>query len=337
MDKKNSKPEVVVVTGASGGVGRAVAREFGRHGAHVGLLARGQDGLEAARREIEELGGRAIAIPTDVSRYDDVAEAAAEVERQFGPIDIWINDAMVSVFAPFMKVTPKEYQHVTDVTYHGQVWGTRVALERMMPRNRGHVVQVGSALSKRSIPLQSAYCGAKHAVAGFTESIRTELLHAKSNVVLTIVQLPAVNTPQFEWSRNKMPRRPRPLGKIHQPEIAARAIYFAAHSNRKEMWVGWPTLESILGERVASALLDRWLAKTAWKGQMRKDRADPNAPDNFWKPVAGDHGARGPFDAKAAKRTSQVWLDEHRGLVALAGVGLAAATAGALVASRSLG
>ncbi len=333
---KNKRSEVVVITGASGGVGRAVAREFGKRGARVGLLARGHDGLEAAKREVEQLGGQAIAIPTDVSRYDDVSEAAKEVAQVFGPIDVWINDAMVSIYGPFMKVTPKEFQHITDVTYHGQVWGTRVALEHMVPRDRGHIVQVGSALAKRSIPLQSAYCGAKHAVAGFTESVRTELIHLRSKVKLTIVQLPGLNTPQFEWTRNKMEKKARPVGKIHQPEVAARAIYWAAHSNRKEMWVGWPTVESMLGERVASGLLDHYLAKAAWKGSMRKEKTDPNAPDNFWKPVVGDRGAHGPFDAKAAKFSTQVWLDEHRGLVALAGVGLAA-TAGAFIARQALG
>ncbi|HEY1959085.1 MAG TPA: SDR family oxidoreductase [Polyangiaceae bacterium] len=333
MDQK--KPEVVVVTGASGGVGRAVAREFAKRGAHVGLLARGAEGLEGAKREVEQLGGKALAIPTDVSRYDDVAEAAAEVERQFGAIDIWINDAMVSIYGPFLKVTPKEYQHITDVTYHGQVWGTRVALERMVPRNRGHIVQVGSALAKRSIPLQSAYCGAKHAIDGFTESVRTELIHMKSKVVLTVVQLPAVNTTQFEWTRNKMSKKPRPVGKIHQPEIAARAIHWAAHTNRKEMWVGWPTVESIVGERVMSALLDRYLAKKAWKGSMRKEPADPRAPDNFWKPVGRDMGSHGPFDDKASKVSSQVWLDEHRAIVALAGLGVAAA--GALAIGKAFG
>ena len=327
---KEKKSEVVVITGASGGVGRAVAHEFAKRGARIGLLARGVEGLEGAKREVEQLGGQAIAIPTDVSHYDEVTEAAREVEQHFGAIDTWVNNAMVSIYAPFMKITPKEYQHISDVTYHGQVWGTRVALERMVPRNRGHIVQVGSALAKRSIPLQSAYCGAKHAIDGFTESVRTELIHMKSKVVLTVVQLPAMNTTQFEWTRNKMPKKSRPVGKIHQPEIAARAIYWAAHTNRKEMWVGWPTVESILGERVASSLLDKILANKAWKGSMRDERADANARDNFWKPMPVDMGSHGPFDRKATKFSTQVWLDEHRGLVALAGLGVAAASALAL-------
>jgi len=331
---KNEKPEVVVVTGASGGVGRAVVREFAKRGAHVGLLARGAEGLEGAKRDVERLGGEAVAIPTDVSQYGAVADAAAEVERRFGPIDVWVNDAMVSIYGPFMDVTPKEFEHITAVTYLGQVWGTRVALERMVPRDRGHIVQIGSALAKRSIPLQSAYCGAKHAIAGFTESVRSELIHMKSNVVLTVVQLPGLNTPQFEWTRNKMGRKARPVGKIHQPEIAARAIHWAAHTKRKEVWVGWPTVESILGERVASSVLDHYLARAAWDGSMRKERTDPSAPDNFWKPVADDRGAHGPFDALATKFSTQVWLDEHRGLVALAGLGLAA-TAGALLARHA--
>jgi len=235
-----------------------------------------------------------------------------------------------------MKVTPREFQHITEVTYLGQVWGTRVALERMLPRDRGHVVQVGSALAKRSIPLQSGYCGAKHAIEGFTESVRTELLHMRSRVVVTVVQLPAMNTPQFEWTRNKMPKKPRPIGTIHQPEIAARAIYWSAHTRRKETWVGWPTVESILGERLASALLDRYLADVAWKGAMRKEPVDPTAPDNFWRPAPGDHGAHGPFDDRARRSTSQVWLDEHRALVALLAVAGVAVTAGAAVAASRL-
>jgi short-subunit dehydrogenase len=329
--------EVVVITGASGGVGRAVAREFGRHGAHVGLLARGIEGLEGARREIEELGGKAEVIETDVSRYDQVEAAAKRVEERFGPIDVWINNAMVSIFAPFMKVTPSEYRHITEVTYLGQVWGTHVALERMLPRNRGHIVQVGSALARRSIPLQSAYCGAKHAIAGFTESVRTELIHMRSKVELTIVQLPGVNTTQFEWTRDKMDRRPKPVGKVYQPEVAARAIYWAAHHHRKEMWVGYPTVESIVGEKVASALLDRYVASAAWNGSQRKERVGPRRVDNFWRPVRADRGSHGPFDDRAAKRSAQVWLDEHRGLVGLALVGLALTSAAAFAVRRALG
>ena len=330
MKKKKSR-EVVVITGASGGVGRAVAREFGRHGARVALLARGREGLEAARDEIEALGGEAEVIPTEVSRYEEVEAAAARVEERFGPIDIWINNAMVSIFAPFTKVTPREFEHITEVTYLGQVWGTRAALDRMLPRDRGHIVQVGSALAHRSIPLQSAYCGAKHAIAGFTESVRTELIHARSRVRITMVQLPGVNTTQFEWTRNRMGRASKPVGKTYQPEVAARAIYWAAHHKRKEMWVGSPTVQSIVGQKVASAILDRYLAKKAWDGSQRD--APVNHSDDFWKPVRGDRGAHGPFHAIAKKHSSQVWLDEHRGVVALAGVVAAGA---AIVAARAM-
>ena len=333
---KANKPEVVVVTGASGGIGRAIAREFGRHGAHVGLLARGLDGLEGAREEIEALGGKAEVIQTDVSHYDEIESAAKKVEQRFGPIDIWINNAMVSIFAPFVKVTPREFQHITDVTYLGQVWGTQVALDRMIPRDRGHIVQVGSALARRSIPLQAAYCGAKHAIAGFTESVRAELLHMGSHVDITIVQLPGVNTTQFEWTRDKMEKKPKPVGKVYQPEVAARAIYWAAHHRRKEMWVGAPTVESIVGEKIASSLMDRYLATRAWKGSQRKERVSKNRVDNFWKPVRGDRGSHGPFDKISAKRSSQVWLDEHRGLVALALTGIAV-TGAAFAARRALG
>ncbi|HZU50305.1 MAG TPA: SDR family oxidoreductase, partial [Sphingomicrobium sp.] len=256
----NSKPETVVVTGGTAGIGRATAREFARHGCNVAVLARGKDGLEATKRDIEELGGVALAIETDVADWNAVEAAADRVERELGPIDIWINNAFAGIFSRFMDITPDEYARVTDVTYLGQVNGTRAALKRMLPRDEGSIVLVGSALAYRGIPLQSAYCGAKHAIQGFIDSVRCELLHDKSNVTITMVQMPGVNTPQFDWIRAKLPGQPRPVGKVYQPEVAARAIYFAAHDGRKEMLVGLPTVEAVWGNKIASSMLDEYLA-----------------------------------------------------------------------------
>jgi NAD(P)-dependent dehydrogenase (short-subunit alcohol dehydrogenase family) len=320
--------EVAVITGASGGVGRACAREFGRHGATVALLARNVDALEVARREVEQLGGNALVIPTDVSREEEVSAAAERVERELGPIDIWVNNAMVSLYGPFVAMEPDEFRHITDVTYLGAVWGTRAALRYMLPRNRGTIVQVGSALATRSIPLQSAYCGAKHALAGFTEAVRTELLHLNSAVHLTIVHLPGVNTTQFTWTRSKMPRQSKPVGTIYQPEVAADAIYFAAHARRKSFLVGMPTVESAAVQKIAASALDHYLADAAWIGSQTDQSApvrDARNPDNFWHPVPGDRGAHGPFDDQAKPRSLQVWANKHRGWLALAGAGLALA------------
>lgn len=321
---------VVVVTGASGGVGRAVVRALARKRCRIGLLARGQDGLDAARREVEQLGGQGLALPIDVSQSDQVEAAAEAVERQWGPIDAWINDAMVSMYAPFWEIGPEEYAHITAVTYLGQVYGTMSALKRMRPRDRGTIVQVGSALAHRSIPLQSAYCGAKHAIAGFTESVRCELIHDKSNVKITIVHLPGVNTTQFEWTKNRMPHKPRPTGAIFQPEVAAEAIVFAAeHPWRKKVIVGLPAWEAIVGEKFIPGTLDHYLAHAAWEGSQLPEPADPENPDNFWHPLPGDHGSHGPFDDQAKNYSGQLWATEHRGalVAALAGVGLGAAVA----------
>jgi NAD(P)-dependent dehydrogenase (short-subunit alcohol dehydrogenase family) len=315
---RSSKPEVVAITGASAGVGRATAREFGRRGAHVGLLARGSGGLEGARRDVERLGGQGLAVPTDVAFADQVEAAAERVEREFGPIDVWINCAMTSVFSPFDKMTPEEFQRVIDVTFMGQVHGTRAALKRMLPRDRGTIVQVGSALVYRSIPLQSAYCAAKAAVRGFTDSLRTELLHQKSHVHLTVVQLPGLNTPQFDWSKSRMPYRAQPVPPIFQPEVAADAIVWAAHHRRREVWVGRSSVKAILSAKVAPSIGDWVLSQEGYSGQQTAEPEDPDRPNNLWEPVAGDHGAHGRFDDRASGFSPQFWLDKHRGLIALA-------------------
>lgn len=325
MSKKT--PEIAVVTGASAGVGRATVREFARRGAHLGLLARGRDGLEAARREVECLGGRAVVCELDVADADAVEQAAEQIEQQLGPIDIWVNNAMASVFSPFMQMTPDEFRRVTEVTYLGYVYGTMSALRRMKPRNRGVIVQVGSALAYRGIPLQSAYCGAKHAVEGFTESVRSELIHDGSNVHLTMVQLPALNTPQFRWVKSRLPRKAQPVPPIYQPEVAAQGIYWAAHHRRREMNVGGMTTAVLIGNKVAPGFGDWYLAHTGYESQMTDELADPNRPHNLWEPLPGDHGAHGVFDHRAKQHSLQLWFTTHRRLLAAAG----AAAAGVLI------
>jgi NAD(P)-dependent dehydrogenase (short-subunit alcohol dehydrogenase family) len=305
--------EVVVVTGASAGVGRATAELFGKHGAKVALLARGSERLEAAAKEVKAAGGIALAVPTDVADAGLVEAAAAKVEETFGPIDVWINDAMVTVFSPFKEITPEEFLRATSVTYLGAVYGTMAALKRMLPRDRGTIVQVGSALSYRAIPLQAPYCASKFAMRGFTDSLRTELRHDKSRVWVTMVQLPALNTPQFDWCRTKLPNHPMPVPPIYQPEVAAEGIYFAAHQRRREVWVGGTTVGTILGNKVAAGLLDRYLAKTGYGGQQVKGQpGEPGRPDNLFEPVEGDFGSHGSFDRKAHPRSLQLWLTRHR-------------------------
>lgn len=321
------RPEVVVITGASAGVGRATARAFARRGAQVGLLARGRDGLEGARRDVEAAGGRALVLPADVANADEVEAAAALAESELGPIDIWINNAMVSVFSPVKQTTAEEYRRVTDVTYLGLVYGTLAALKRMLPRDRGVIVQVGSALAYRGIPLQSAYCAAKHAVQGFHDSLRSELIHDKSRVRVTMVQLPALNTPQFSWVRTRLPGKPQPVPPIFQPEVAARAILHAAHSDRREIYVGWPTVKAIVGDKIAPGFLDHYLADMAYEGQQMKEPVDPNRQDNLWEPVPGDHGAHGEFDDRARSVSLQAWATTHRRSLALAAAGLFAGAA----------
>jgi NAD(P)-dependent dehydrogenase (short-subunit alcohol dehydrogenase family) len=326
---------VVVVTGGTAGVGRATVREFARNGYDVAILARGKDGLDATRREVEGLGQRALAIPTDVADWKAVEDAAERVERELGPIDVWVNNAFAGIFSRFMDVTPEEYERVTQVTYLGQVNGTRAALKRMLERKRGKVVLVGSALAYRGIPLQSAYCGAKHAIQGFIDSVRSELLHDAPEVKITMVQLPGVNTPQFDWIRAKLPGQPRPVGKVYQPEVAGRAIYFAAHTNRKEVEVGMPAVEAIWGNKVASSALDHYLAATGFKSQQRPERVKPDRKDNLFEPVAGDHGARGSFSDEAVDSSAELWISEHKKGLGLAVLGAAVAGAGFMLATRN--
>ncbi len=321
------KAETVVITGASAGLGRATVQEFGRHGARIGLLARGLDGLKAAKREIEHLGGEALVIPTDVADAAAVEQAAASVEKQFGPIDIWVNNAMTSVFSPVNEMKPEEYRRVTEVTYLGVVYGTLAALKRMLPRNRGTIVQVGSALAYRSIPLQSAYCAAKHAVAGFTDSLRSELIHDKSKVRITMVQMPALNTPQFGWVKSRLANKAKPVPPIFQPEVGARAIYWAAHHERRELYVGWPTVEAITANKLAPGALDRYLARNGFRSQQTPEPEDPSRPDNLWNPVPGDHGAHGSFDAVAHERSwelranlNRLWIGTGLATIAIAGL-----------------
>ena len=324
-----SRPEVVVVTGASAGVGRAIARAFAREGAHLGLLARGRDGLEGARRDVEALGGRALALQTDVADAEGVERAAEAVEREFGPVDIWINNAMVSVFSPVRKMTPEDYKRVTEVTYLGAVYGTLAALKRMLPRDRGVIVQVGSALAYRGIPLQSAYCAAKHAIQGFNESLRSELIHDKSSVRVTMVQLPAMNTPQFSWVKSRLPNKPQPVPPIYQPEVGAEAVLFAAHNDRREMYVGYPTVEAIIGNRIAPGFADWYLARNGYEAQQTDAPVEPDRRDNLWEPVPGDHGAHGVFDDRASESSPQLWVSMNRNWLAIAAAGLTGFALGA--------
>jgi NAD(P)-dependent dehydrogenase (short-subunit alcohol dehydrogenase family) len=311
----NNASKVVVITGASAGVGRAAARRFAQARAKIALLARGRDGLEAARKEVEEFGGRAIELMVDVADADQVDAAAVQIEAELGKIDIWINNAMVSVFSPVKETTPEEFRRVTEVTYLGTVYGTLAALKRMLPRDRGTIVQVGSALAYRAIPLQAAYCAAKHALQGFTESLRCELIHDKSKVRLTMVQLPALNTPQFGWVKSRLPRKAQPVPPIFQPELAAEAIYFAAHHPRREFYVAWSSAKAIIANKIAPGLLDHFLARTAYDSQQYDAAEDPNRAHNLWECVTGDHGAHGDFSARAKKFSAFLWISEHRGLL----------------------
>ncbi|HEY1299583.1 MAG TPA: SDR family oxidoreductase [Stellaceae bacterium] len=326
--------ETVVITGASAGVGRATARAFAKEGARIGLLARGAERLNATAAEVKEAGGEALVLPTDVADADAVEAAAAAVERAFGPIDIWVNNAMATIFAPVSQITPEEYRRATEVTYLGCVHGTMAALKRMRPRNRGAIVQVGSALAYRAIPLQAPYCGAKHAIRGFTDSLRCELMHENSDVHVTMVQMPALNTPQFDWARNKMGRKTRPMGTIYQPEVAAEAILFAAHARRREVLVGGSTVEAVWGNKAAPGLLDHLLAWRAVDGQLTDEPADTEKPGNLFASVAGDCAAHGRFDALAKSSSTELELQRQPGVALAVGLGLAAGLAALLLAPR---
>ncbi len=326
---------VVVVTGASAGLGRAIAHQFARRGARVALLARNPDALQAAADECSILGGSGLPIPTDVSDPEAVESAAARVEAELGPIDVWVNNAMVSVFSPAKEMTPADYRRVTDVLYLGFVYGTLSALRRMLPRDRGTVVQIGSALAYRSIPLQSAYCACKHAINGFTDSIRCELHHDKSRVKITAVHMPAMNTWQFNWVKNRLPNNTQPVPPIYDPELAAKVVVAAglAQSPRREYWVGMPTVAAIVGQKFIPGLLDRYLGATGYKSQQIADEPkDPNAPDNLYTYVPGTHSARGKFDKQMSRTSAEVFFSLHRGWMTLGAAALV--TGGAILAGR---
>jgi len=331
--------QVVVVTGASGGIGRAVARAFGARGDKVALLARGEKGLSAAADDVRAEGGHPLPIEVDVADHEQVFAAAARIEEELGPIDVWVNVAFTSVFAPFDQIKPEEYKRVTEVSYLGFVYGTMAALQRMKSRDHGVIVQVGSALAYRGIPLQSAYCGAKHAIQGFNESLRCELMHDKSNVHVTMVQMPGVNTPQFSWVLSRLPNHAQPVPPIYQPELAARAVVFAAeHPRRREYWVGTSTTATLVANKFFAGLLDRYLAKTGFKSQQTSQPRSPDQPANLTEPADGadghDFGAHGAFDDQAKSSDPQLWASQHHGTLVGAAAGAAAAAVGVAVARR---
>ena len=331
--------QTVVITGASAGIARATARLYGRRGANVALVARGKAGLEAAAADVRDSGGTPLVIPADVAEPGQVDAAAEQAEAELGPIDTWINVAFTSVFAPFTEISAAEFKRVTEVSYLGFVYGTMAALRYMKPRDYGTIVQVGSALSERSIPLQSAYCGAKHAINGFTESVRVELLHEHSGVHITVVQMPAVNTPQFSWVKSRLPRNPQPVPPIYEPELAARGVAFAAdHPARKQYWVGDSTAATLLAQKFAAPLLDRYLARTGYDSQQTDQEASPGRRDNLWEPVdepaGSDHGAHGSFDSKSHNVSPQLWVSQHARQVSAAAAAATAAGLGGVLAAR---
>jgi NAD(P)-dependent dehydrogenase (short-subunit alcohol dehydrogenase family) len=322
---------VAVVTGGTAGLGRATVRELATRGWDVAILARGADGLAGAVLEVEALGRRALGIPTDVADREAVESAADRVEAELGPIDLWVNDAMVGIFGEFLSTDPADFERATYVNYFGFVNGTRAALSRMVPRNSGNVIQVGSALAHRGIPLQAAYCGAKHAVQGFTESVTTELLHNGSAVTISTVDMPALNTIQFNWVKSQLPHHPQPVAPIYEPEVGARAIADVADKPRRRTWVGEPTVGTVLGNRFASRFLDWWLAKTGYDGQQAPEKTQPMLPNNLYEPIPGDQGATGIFADKALSITPQVWAIRNRRLTAGVGAAAAAALGAAIV------
>lgn len=314
-----SSTRVIVITGASAGVGRAAAHAFAREGARIGLIARGQDGLEDAKREVEALGGEALVLPCDVADADAVEAAAARIEERLGSIDVWVNNAMVSVFSPIKETPAAEFKRVTEVTYLGYVHGTLAALRRMLPRDRGVIVQVGSALAYRGIPLQAAYCAAKHAVEGFCDSLRCELLHDGSRVRVTMLQMPALNTPQFRWVKSRLPNKAQPVPPIFQPEVAADAIVFASSHPRREFLVGWPSVKAVLGNKLAPGYADRILARMGYDAQQTDGPEDPNRPHNLRESVGGKHSTRGDFGERSRESSLQWTISKHRGGAAAAG------------------
>lgn len=330
---EDHQSEVVVITGASAGVGRATAREFARHGARIGLVARGRERLEATKREIEELGGRAVVLVGDVADPNTSERIAALTEETFGPIDVWINNAMASVYSPIAEMPPEEFKRVTEVTYLGFVYGTQAALRRMLPRDHGAIVQVGSALAYRSIPYQSAYCAAKHAIRGFTDSLRSELIDAGKHLHVTMVQLPSMNTPQFVWVKSRLPQKAKPPAPIYQPEIAARTIHWAAHQTRREVYVGYNTALGIKLNKLWPGFFDRYLVGRSF-GETGEPR-DPNQPNNLWEPAPGEWSAHGPFDRDSQEHSLQIRLSRRRGALSLIGLGAAGILAAAWARSRA--
>ena len=332
--------QVVMVTGSSGGIGRATARAFAARGAKVALLARGEEGLAGAARDVEKAGGTALPIPADVADPDQVEAAAEKTEQVLGPIDVWVNVAFTSVFAQFQDIKPAEYKRVTEVSYLGYVYGTMAALKRMLPRDAGTVVQVGSALAYRGIPLQSAYCGAKHAIQGFNESLRCELLHNQSNVHVTMVQMPGVNTPQFDWVLSRLPKPAQPVPPIYEPEVATAGVLYAAdHPHRREYWVGGSTAATLAVNAIAPGLLDRYLARTGYSSQQDNRPESPSRPVNLWQPADGprghDYTAHGSFDDQAKPRSAQLWASQHHGVLGGALLGLAGAAAATALGRRA--
>jgi NAD(P)-dependent dehydrogenase (short-subunit alcohol dehydrogenase family) len=330
-----ARREVVVVTGASAGLGRAIVERFARDGSAIGLVARGRERLEDAQRSVESLGGKAVVLPLDVADAGAVEEAAATVERELGEIDVWINNAMVSVYSPIKEMPAEEFRRVTEVTYLGYVYGTLAALKRMLPRDRGVIIQVGSALAHRSIPLQSAYCAAKHAIMGFHESLLSELIHDGSRLRATMVQMPAMNTPQFDWAKSRLPHRTQPVPPIFQPEVGADAVHHAVrHDVGRELLVAWPTVKAVYGEKLVPAYIDRKLGREGYASEQTEIPADPARPDNLWGPAPGNYAAHGPFDDRSKDRSLELWIAKHRPWLKLAGATAAGVALAAFAGKR---